>query len=190
MANDENFKENVINSFKKMKEDVLRLENMILSLKQGIAEIKAQKPIESSTGNKGVLSKQASEQASKRANNQALVKQSEDIKGSNDDIETHFRSLTKQEFLIFLSLYQLQEEMEGPVKFIDLANYMKLSEGCIRAYVYKLIAKGTPIHKEKANNRIVNLSVSAEFRALNLKKRLTDLFYEIDSSQKRISDQF
>ena len=189
MANDENFKENVINSFKNMKEDVLRLENMILSLKREIEETKTLPTPKSSIGNEGVLSKQASEQASKRANNQALAKHSEDIKGYNDDIEAHFSSLTKQEFLIFLSLYQLEEEM-GPVKFLDLANYMKLSEGCIRAYVYKLIIKGTPITKEKTNNRIVNLSVSPEFRALDLKKRLTDLFYALDSSQKRISDQF
>jgi len=189
MTEESNFREIVQASFKKVKEDMLRLENMIVLLKSEIEALSASSKEESSIGNKGVLSKQASKQAIKQLSNQALVKQSEALKGFNEDIEAHFRGLTKQEFMVFLSLYQLEEE-RGPVSFKDLAESMKLSEGCIRAYIYKLLAKGTPIMRDKVNNRFVNLSVFPEFRAMNLKKRLTDLYYELDASQKRLFDNF
>ena len=189
MAEEQNFKEIVINSFKKAREDILKLENSLISLQKEFEAFKAQNPFQSSIGNEGVLSKQASKQASKQLNKQALAKQSEVIIDFNEDVEAHFKGLTKQEFLLFLSLYQLEDEM-GPVTFLDLANYMKLSEGCVRAYVYRMLSRGSPIVKHKVNNRVVNLSLLPEFRNLNLKKRLLDIYYHLDTSQKRLFDPF
>jgi len=189
MVIDEKFKEIVVSSFKKARENMLELENSLVLLKREIDELKAQNKAKSSIGNEGVLSKQASKQAVKQLSNQALVKQSETIKDFSDDIEAHFKSLTKQEFLTFLSLYQLEEEI-GPVTFVDIAKSMNLSEGCVRAYIYKMISKGTPIIKKKVNNRVVHLSLSPKFRELNLKKRLSDMYYQADTSQKRVFDDY
>ena len=111
------------------------------------------------------------------------------LNGFNEDIEAHFRDLTKQEFLVFLSLYQLEEEV-GPVSFKDLASTLKLSESSIRGYINRLIDKGSPLDRKKIRNKVIKLVISPEFRALNLKKRLTDLFYSLDTSQKRLSDEF
>ena len=90
VENDPLFKENVRNAFKKAKEDINRVDNDILSLKNNIFDVKSKisslkeelskiipflekistkQPalaVESSIGNEGVLSKQASKQASTR----------------------------------------------------------------------------------------------------------------------------
>ena len=58
MDNDENFKEIVRNSFKKVREDMVKLENLALSLKSEFEALKAQIEDKSSTGNEGVFNKQ------------------------------------------------------------------------------------------------------------------------------------
>ncbi len=185
MNPDENFKENVINSFKKARKDMLELQNTLFLLKQEIDQLKANLTPKSSTGNEGVFNKPTN----KQTNQQTIIQQSNTLSRLNDDIEAHFNTLTKQELLVFLSLYQLEEEI-SPVKFSDLANYLKLSESSIRGYINRLIQKGSPILRKRINNKVINLSLSPDFRNLNLKKRLTDLYYQSDTSQKRVFDQY
>ena len=185
MDNDENFKEIVRNSFKKVREDMVKLENLALSLKSEFEALKAQIEDKSSTGNEGVFNKQTNTQTNK----QTLNKQTQALNGFNEDIEAHFRDLTKQEFLVFLSLYQLEEEL-GDVKFSDLADYLHLSESSIRGYINRLIQKGSPVLRKRINNKIINLSLSPDFLNLNLKKRLSDLYYQSDTSQKRLFDKY
>ena len=189
MNPDENFKENVINSFKKARKDMLELQNTLLSLKQEIDLLKANLQPESSTGNEGVFNKQTNQQTNKQLNKQTIIQQSDTLSRLNEDIEAHFNTLTKQEFLVFLSLYQLEEEL-GPVKFSDLSQYLKLSESSIRGYINRLIQKGSPILRKRINNKVINLSLSPDFRNLNLKKRLTDIYYQSDTSQKRLFDNY
>ncbi len=209
VENDPFFKENVRNAFKKAKEDINRVDNEILSLKNDIFDVKskiqslkeeiskiipflekislktADREVESSTGNEGVLSKQASKQAIKHS----TIGRLEEAKDIQESIKAQFQSLTKKEFLTFLTIYQLEEELEV-VRFTDLSKRLSLSEGCIRAYVTKLFEKNIPITKKKINNRIVDLSLLPEFRKLGLKKALTNMYYELDPMQKSLSDQF
>ena len=189
MNQDENFKEIVRASFKKVREDMLKLENMALSLKREIEALKTNFSIESSTGNRGVSNKPTNQQTNQQTDKQTINRQSQAIKGFNEDLEAHFKGLTRQEFLVFLSLYQLEEEI-GQVKFQDLAIMLKLSGSSIRGYISNLINKGSPIERKRVNNKMIYLSVSQEFRSLGMKKRLTDLFYSLDTSQKRLFDDF
>ncbi|MBI2507824.1 hypothetical protein HYV89_02620 [Candidatus Woesearchaeota archaeon] len=189
MNPDEFFKENVVNSFKKARKDILELQNTLFSIKQEFEQIKAIPTPKSSTGNEGVFNKQTNQQTNQQLNKQTIIQQTNAISRLNEDLEAHFSSLTRQEFLVFLSLYQIEEEI-GDVKFSDLAAYLHLSESSIRGYVNRLIQKGSPILRKKVNNKVINLSLSSDFRSLNIKKRLTDLYYQSDTSQKRIFDQY
>src|SRR3989338_10018947 len=134
MNPDEIFKENVINSFKKARKDMLELQNTLLSLKQEIDLLKANLQPKSSTGNEGVFNKQTNKQTNKQLNKPTIIQQTNTLSKLNEDIEAHFNTLTKQEFLVFLSLYQLEEEIDQ-VRFSDLSQYLKLSESSIRGYV-------------------------------------------------------
>src|SRR3990167_10844072 len=119
VENDPTFKENVRNAFKKAKEDINRVDNDIISLKNDISDVKnkisslkeelskvipflekisIKQPVlevESSIGNEGVLSKRASEQASKRA----TIERLEEAKDLQDSIKAQFQALTRKEFL-------------------------------------------------------------------------------------------
>ena len=207
--NDLNFQENVKNAFNGVKNDISRLDSEIFDIKKDINEVKEnilslkeeiskiipfleklsikqpEKVEEISTGNKGVLSKQASKQAVKHLN----TKQLSTLNDLQADIKEQFKLLTKQEFLTFLTIYQLDEELEI-VRFIDVSKRLKLSESCIRAYVTRLLEKNMPIVKKRINNRIVNLSLLPEFRSLDLKKPLTNMYYDLDPLQKSLEEPY
>ncbi len=80
------------------------------------------------------------------------------------EIRLKFKDLTDQEFLVFSTLYQLDEEY-GFSEYKTLSNILRLSESSIRDYVGKLIKKDIPIEKIKVNNKMVKLTISS-----NLKK--------------------
>ena len=213
VENDPLFQENVRNAFENVKKDINRLDNEIKEIKLELNQVKEnifglkeeiskiipylekislnQSPLEgeSSIGNEGVLSKQAVKQASKQAVKHSDTKQLNTLNELQEGIKAKFESLTKQEFLTFLTIYQLEEELEI-VRFIDVSKRLKLSEGCIRAYVTKLFEKNIPISKKKINNRIINLSLLPEFRKLNLKKALTNMYYNLDPLQRDLSDEY
>ena len=189
MNPDESFKENVVNSFKKARKDMLELQNTLVLLKQEIDQLRATLEPKSSIGNEGVFNKQTNQQTNKQLNKQTIIQQTNTLSRLNEDLDAHFNSLTRQEFLVFLSLYQLEEEI-GNVKFSDLADYLHLSESSIRGYVNRLLQKGSPILRKRVNNKVINLSLSPDFLNLNLKKRLTDLYYQSDTSQKRVFDKY
>ena len=189
MNPDENFKENVVNSFKKARKDMLELQNSLVLLKEEVNQLRANIEPISSTGNEGVFNKQTNQPTNKQLNKPTIIQQSNTLSRLNEDIEAHFNSLTKQEFLVFLSLYQIEEEL-GTVRFSDLAQRLNLSESSIRGYINRLVQKGSPILRKKVNNKVINLSLSQDFRSLNLKKHLTDVYYQLDTSQKRLFDSF
>jgi len=207
--NDPYFKEKVKNSFKNVKEDIFRLDNdlkiinnelkeikgNISSLKEEIGKIlphlekistKSTEIISDvSTGNEGVFNKQTNKQTNKQLNTQQL----NTITELQNDIKYQFKTLTKQEFLTFLTIYQLEEELEI-VRFSNVAHRLKLTEASIRGYVARLIEKNMPLAKTKINNRVVNLSLLPEFRKLDLKKSLTNMYYNLDPLQKNLSDRY
>jgi len=81
------------------------------------------------------------------------------------DIRSQFKKLTKQEMLIFSSIYQLEEE-GFVVDYSILASKLALSESSIRDYVLRIIKKGIPLKKTKENNKKVIISVQKELKKL------------------------
>ena len=80
------------------------------------------------------------------------------------EIRLKFKDLTDQEFLVFSTLYRLDEEY-GFTEYKTLAKMLNLSESSIRDYIGKLIKKDIPVEKVKVNNKLIKLTISQ-----NLKK--------------------
>ncbi len=98
-------------------------------------------------------------------------------------IDSLFLSLTKQEFLCFLTIYQLEEDLKRGISYLELSQHMSLSEGCMRTYVSQMLKKAIPIQKIRVNNKITLLTINKEFRVLNLKHRLISLLSKSDLNQ-------
>jgi len=108
------------------------------------------------------------------------------LKLVNEDVDNMLKSLTKQELLAFLIIYQVEEDTKRPVSYIEVSKNMNLSEGCIRTYISSLIKKGAPIIKKKQNNKSIFLSVLEDFRNLNYKNKIESIYYGADPGQKRL----
>ena len=205
MVIDDIFKENVKNSFKKAREhmedlkiqlknqnkDILELKNEVNRILNDLTDLKLKMSFDSakiSIGNEGVLNKQTNKQTVKQTNKHIIIDKSGEISKFQTNIEEFFKKLTKQELLAFLTIYQLEDELKVPIKFLDVSRRLNLSESCIRGYVKRLLDKGSPLIRTKINNKIVLLSIYPEFKSLNLKNRLSDLYYEADSDQTRLFD--
>jgi len=111
------------------------------------------------------------------------------IQELQENIPLILSRLSKQEFLTFLTIYQLEEE-NSKVTYDNVGGKLGITPGCVRTYVSGLIKKGLPIIKSKYNNRIIILSIPPEIRSLNIKKKLVNTFYSLDPSQKRLDDSF
>ena len=96
------------------------------------------------------------------------------IKDLKKDLRDKFRKLTKQEFLIFSTLYMLEEE-KGNVHYKDIAVRTGLTESSIRDYISKLERKGLPIIKEKINNKVIILRIPRELRNIETLDNLSNL---------------
>ena len=79
------------------------------------------------------------------------------------DLRLKFKRLTKQEFLVFSTLYSLENT---DVDYKLLAERLRLSESSIRDYISRIIEKGIPVKKEKLNNKQILLSISPELKKL------------------------
>lgn len=169
----QDFKKRVKVAFSKVKNDISSIKSNLEEIKQLIKE----KNI-SSIGNEGVYSFIHS------FNRQAVNSQ---IPSMSSNLDKIFSSLTKQELMVLLSLFQLEEE-KGPVSYAQLSETLKLSEGCIRTYTSSLIKKGIPLRKERFNNKITLLSVDPTLRNLNLKQKLVSLYYNNDPDQVKLTD--
>ena len=147
------------------------------TLPQEIGGLKSQN-LAISTGNEGVpTDRQTHQQTDNQTQNP--LKKSEELSVDNAikilesldsikrEIRLKFKRLTAQEWLIFSTLYQLEEQNtpKEPLTYKTLANYLKLTESSIRDYIGRLIKKGIPVEKTKINNKTIQLTVSS-----NLKK--------------------
>mgnify|MGYP001604831482 CR=1 FL=1 len=84
------------------------------------------------------------------------------------EIRRKFKRITRQEMLVFSTIYQLEEQdssQEG-VNYRKIAIKLGLSESSIRDYVHKMIEKGIPIDKEKLNNKQIILHISPELKKI------------------------
>jgi hypothetical protein len=181
---------NELNSFK----DLLKGQNeKILSLNK---ELRSQISLnnqnksdfkainESSTGNKGV--NQSINQSFNQSNpNQSFNHEIANFKRDFDEI---FINLSKQPFLVFLTIYQLEEDFNRPINYDELAQRMNLTKECLRAYISHLLKKRVPILKTRKNNRVVYLSVHEKFKDLNLKSHLFGLYMQNNPEQTTFSD--
>ncbi len=170
------------------KEEILNLRKELESLRNELKfRVEDQKPSkpqnqgsdEVSNGNDGVYSFTHS------FNKHSFNSYSHNFRGFKQDFDKIFNSISHQEFITFLTIYQLEEE-KVKVSYFDVAKKLNLTEGCIRTYVSSLLKKGLPLMKRKHNNKQVFLHISPEFRALNLKQKLIDTFYRSDPNQKTL----
>ncbi|MEK6906550.1 MAG: hypothetical protein AABW81_02930 [Nanoarchaeota archaeon] len=130
-----------------------------------------------STGNEGVpTDRQTNQQTNQQTKNKEIdhnnsLNNAFEILSSLDnlkkEIRLKFKRLTNQEFLVFSTIYQLDEEQKN-IDYKLLSETLNLSESSIREYVGKLIKKGIPVDKHKINNKSVLISISP-----NLKKITT-----------------
>ena len=194
---------------KESKEEVRMCREEILNLKKEVEflrndpkfRMEDEKPSEPqirgsgevSSGNEGVYSFTHSFNKHSLNNHsldkQALNNQTQNFQGFKQDLDKMFNNLSQQEFLTFLTIYQLEEEISS-VSYFDVAKKLNLTEGCIRTYVSSLLKKGLPLKKRKHNNKQVFLHISPEFRALHLKQKLIDTFYGSDPNQKTLAGTF
>ncbi len=206
--NDPNFEENVKLSFIKMKEHVNSLEfrtkdlerkmieilDLFISFKSDM-ELKLSQKMdknkeitdfdELSIGNEGVqTNKQTNKQTDKQTNKQTNTKQTNtptDLK----EIENLFRYLPKQQFLVFLTIYQMEEDHENATYKL-IAEKLNLTQACIRTHLLSLLQKKIPINKKKVNNKLIILTIPQEFKDLGVYPRLLNLYYGNDPNQSKL----
>ena len=83
------------------------------------------------------------------------------------EIRLKFKRLTEREWLVFSTIYQLDEE-NGFSDYKAIAERLNLSESSIRDYVGGILSKGIPVEKQRVNNKTIHLKISE-----NLKKIAT-----------------
>lgn len=134
----------------------------------------------SSTGNQGV---QSINQTDNQSINQSLSTHSSTSKDPN----SVFLTLTNKEFVVFLTIYQLEGYKNVTYKI--LADHLTLTSGCVRGHVSSLINKGAPLTKRKINNKITILTIDTGFRSLTSEKKLLNMYYSRDISQQTLEFQ-
>jgi predicted transcriptional regulator len=65
---------------------------------------------------------------------------------------------------VFSVLFSLEQELNRPLSYKDLAIKANLTESTIRDYIGRLIEKGIPISKERVNNRDILIRVNEDLR--------------------------
>jgi len=81
------------------------------------------------------------------------------------ELRFKIKKLTKQELLVFSSIYQFEDQGEE-VNYAMLSEKLNLSESSIRDYTQRIINKGIPLLKEKVNNKQIILHISQDFKKL------------------------
>ena len=127
-----------------------------------------------STGNEGVPTDRQTDRQTDKEGSFLVKKPIEnalELLNSLDTIKKEirliFKRLTEQEFLIFSTIYQLEEE-QGYVDYKSLSKRLNLTESSIRDYIGRLIKKGISVDKTRINNKNIHLKISE-----NLKKTVS-----------------
>ena len=81
------------------------------------------------------------------------------------EIRIKFKKLTNQEFLIFSTVYQFDEDKKDP-DYSLISKRTGLTESSIRDYIQRLIKKEIPIEKIKIKNKKVVLHIKKDFKEL------------------------
>ena len=181
-------------AFSNVKKDILDIKNEIEQIKRLLLkkEEKITDNKNNSIGNNGVvvmplLSRYYDVVMSNKESNQKI--EVKDLKILNNEIKNFIVSLTDKEFLIFLSIYQMEDELNRPVTYEDISKKMKISLFSLRNRIGGLIFKGAPINKEKLHNYKAMFSIKQEFRDLKIIDKLLDLRRNFES-QTHLSNDF
>jgi len=121
-----------------------------------------------STGNRGVpADRQTHQQTDKQAENsiESAAKMLKSLDNLKEEIKQKFKKLTEQEWIVFSTIYQLDNEA-GFSDYRGLAERLKLTESSIRDYVARLIKKGIPVDKTKVNDKEIRLNVSQHLKQI------------------------
>jgi len=129
-----------------------------------------------STGNQGVPTNQQTNQPTNQhpsishgnAEITNIHKVSEILSSLDElkkEIRSKFKKLTKQEMLIFSTIYQLEEE-GFVVDYSTISNKLNLSEISIRDYVRKITKKGIPLNKLRENNKKIVFSIPKDLKKI------------------------
>jgi len=76
-----------------------------------------------------------------------------------------FKKLTEQEFLVFSTIYQFDEEI-GYSDYKLISERLNLTESSIRDYVGRIIKKGISVDKTKINNKYIKLNISEKLKKI------------------------
>jgi len=127
-----------------------------------------------SIGNRGVSTDRQTDTSTDRQTKLVSSKEDKSIQNALEflnsldsikkEIRLKFKRITDQEFLVFSTIYQMDEEYGG-TDYKTLSKTLHLSESSIRDYIGRLLKKEIPIEKIKINNKNIQLSISK-----NLKK--------------------
>ncbi|MEK6823684.1 MAG: hypothetical protein AABY06_01495 [Nanoarchaeota archaeon] len=121
-----------------------------------------------STGNRGVPADRQTDQQTDRQtenNMENAIEMIQSLDNLKKEIYKKFKKLTEQEWLVFSTIYQFDEE-KGYSDYSLLAEKLNLTESSIRDYVARLIKKGIPIHKTKLNNKNIRLNISQSLKQI------------------------
>ena len=121
-----------------------------------------------STGNEGVPADRQTNQQTDRQVENSIENAAEMIKSLDNlkkEIHKKFKKLTEQEWLVFSTIYQFDEE-RGSSDYRVLAEKLNLTESSIRDYVSRMINKGIRIDKTKLNNKNVKLNISQSLKQI------------------------
>lgn len=119
-----------------------------------------------STGNEGVPTDRQTHQQTDRHTENSIENAAEMLRSLDTikkEIRQKFKKLTEQEWLVFTTIYQFDEE-KGHSDYKTLAERLNLTESSIRDYVGKLIKKGIPVDKIKQNNKNIYLNISQSLK--------------------------
>ncbi len=101
----------------------------------------------------------------------------ESLDSLKKEIRLKFKRLTDKEWLVFSTMYQLDEEI-GYSDYKSLSQALNLTESSIRDYVGRIMRKGIPVDKNKINNKYIRLNISDNLKkiaSLSIILQLRDL---------------
>ena len=86
---------------------------------------------------------------------------------------------------MYLSIYRLEEELNRPVRYIEVSQDLKISTGTVRTHIINLFAKKIPLQKHIFQGNKVQVSIEPEFKNLKLLENLLSLREKIMYSESK-----